>query len=233
MGDGNTRAYRAVVPGGVAPAAIKPPVWNTHLMASLLILGAGATEYSETKDLCYDASRGILLLAARRNSDGLWVTLQIDLQKKTLLRGKPRGQILGLQWASGQPLYVGMLPDMKDNRPRVYLGEGEGKPYDAINHEELQWHDGEPLYPASLDGKEFVVQGTREGKPGDEVIPPLLFVGRRPLYRKRLNRKILLVWGEEESAAASDISLPCFDGREITAFAADGSLLRRLSIKTM
>jgi hypothetical protein len=213
------------------------------MVKNLLVLGVGATEFTETRDLsCHETVGpsgriGIFLLAARRSSDGLWVALKIMTQSgclDKLIRGQPRGQILGLTLASGEFLYVGWPAKSADNRPRVYLGEeGEGKPYDAIDHKELQWVNGEPFYPASEAGKEFVVHGPREGERYDEIERPILFAANQPFYRARLGKARLLVWGTERSKPCDFISPPQWNGKEIVAMAIDGvSKLQHLSIKT-
>lgn len=246
MGREGTKKYPAVIPGGIpsvsAPSmATQPPGWTSHMVKSLLVLGVSATEYTETRDLSYHelpGEIGVFLLAARR-LDGLWVVVKIMTQNgypDELIRGEPRDQILGLTLASGESLYVGWPAKSGDNRPRVYLGEkGEGKPYGAIDHENLQWVNGEPLYPASEAGKWFVVQGAQEGKRYDEIEPPILFVANRPLYRARLDKKKVLVWGARESDPRDYISPPRLIGREmIVAMAIDGvSKIQRLSLKVM
>lgn len=242
MGDGETKKFLAVTPGApVVPGATQPPGWVSHMVKNLLILGVGATEFTETRDLSYhetggpSSRTGIFLLAARR-SDGLWVVVKIVTQSgctDKLIRGEPRGQILGLTLASDEPLYVGWPAKSSANRPRVYLGkQGEGKPYDTIDHKQLQWVNGKPLYPASEADKEFVVHGTREGERYDEIEPPILFVANRPLYRARLGKAKFLVWGTDKSKPCDSISPPNFNGREVVAMAIDGiSKLHRLILK--
>jgi hypothetical protein len=229
MGDGQTKVYPAVIPGGVAI----PEVTCAALMVKSLTVIA-ENEFSEAKDVSCQPG-GKFLLAAKRSKDGLWVALQVIPRvgyKDELKRGKPRRQILGLRMAGNQPLYVGWPENPADNRPRVCWGDSEGKPYDAVNSDELQWPDGEPLYLASLAGGEFVVRGTREGKLYSEIIPPLLFVAGRPLYRARFNRKMHLVWGEAESRPCDDISVPTVEGKMIMACAAEGTKIYSLTIKT-
>jgi hypothetical protein len=245
MVERKTTKLFAVTPGApVIPEVTQPSGWTSHMMKNLLILGVGPTEFAETRDLSYheiagpSGKIGVFLLAARRQSDGLWVALKIVTQSgccDKLTRGKPRGQILGLTLASGEFLYSGWPAKSADNRPRVYLGEaGEGKPYDAIDHKQLQWVNGEPFYPASEASKEFVVHGREEGERFDEIEPPILFVANRPNYRARLGEKKFLVWGTEKSKPCDFISPPQWTGKEIVAMATDGvSKLQRLSIKTV
>jgi hypothetical protein len=238
---GETKKYDIVVPGGVStPREIELPRGTELMVKNLLILGVGDTEYTETRDVSYtpspgDPNFGVYLLAARRQSDGLWVALRIITQRgrmDTLLRGKPRSQILGLKLASGEALYVGHPPDACDNRPRVYWGESAGNPYDAVNHKELQWQDGEPLYPACEAGEEFIVQGTREAEHFGEIEPPILFAGGQPIYRARPapSKLWFLVWGKWKSKPGNYVSPPKLEGKEIVAWATDGGKIRRISI---
>jgi hypothetical protein len=195
------------------------------MIKNLLILGVGAAEYDETRDISFapntgNPNFGVFLLAARRQSDHLWVAVRIITQAgclDKLIRGKPRGQILGLQLASGEPLYVGWPADSTDNRPRVYQGEdGAGKPYDAIDHKRLQWVDGEPFYPASEAGKEFVVHGAREGKHYDTIdYEELRWVDGKLFYPASEAGKEFVVQDVQEGEHFDEIERPiCFVGNQ-------------------
>lgn len=229
MGDRKTKQYPAVIPGGVE---LPKTACAARMVKNLVILAGD--EFIEAKDV-FCSTGGKFLFAAKRK-DNLWVVLQITPQsgcKDRMEKSRPRRQILGLRMAGDQPLYIGWSKDPSDNRPRVCWGETEGKPYDAIDHNELQWKDGEPLYTASLASKEFVVQGTREGKPYDEIIPPLLFAAGRPLYRAKLGQKMILVWGEKESRPCDSISVPTTKDKALTALATDGTRIYELTINAV
>ncbi|MFA5129041.1 MAG: hypothetical protein WC445_03710 [Patescibacteria group bacterium] len=229
MGDGETKQYSAVIPGGVE---LPEAVCAARMVKNLLILAGN--EFIGARDVsCLPGGR--FLFAARRR-DNLWVVLRIIPRsgyKDQVEKGAPHRQILGLKMAGDQPFYVGWPGDPADNRPHVCWGETKGKPYDAIDHNRLQWKDGEPLYIASLASKELVVQGTRESKPYDEIIPPLFFAVGRPLYRAKLGQKMVLVWGEKESRPCDDISVPSMEDKKIVAFATDGTRIYELTVKTM
>jgi hypothetical protein len=204
---------------------------TARMVKNLLIIAGD--EFVGAKDVSCE-SNGKFLLAARRK-DNLWVALQITPQrgyKDLVERSKPRRQILGLKMASGQPLYVGWFTEMEDNRPHVCWGVTESKPYDAVNPDELQWQGGELLYIASLDGGECIVQDRREGKLYSEILPPLLFVAGRPLYRAMANQKTLLVWGTEESRPCDTISPPTLSNKMIVALGTEGVRVYEIIFKT-
>ena len=219
-----------------AVTASPPPSANaapTARMVKNLLIIAG-DEFVRAKDVSCEPN-GKFLLAAQRKEDNLWVVLQITPQrgyKDLVERSKARRQILGLKMAGGQPLYVGWFTETEDNRPHVCWGVAESKPYDAVNPDELQWQGGELLYIASLDGGECVVQGRREGKLYSEILPPLLFVAGRPLYRAMANQKTLLVWGTEESRPCDTISPPTLSNKMIVAHGTEGVRVYEIIFKT-
>lgn len=233
MGGQETKRYATVVPGGGAGPTATPTVqgWTAHMVKNLLI--AVGDQYEAAKDFSQSPDRHCLCAAQRK--DGLWVVLHFIPQggaPDKIERSVPHRQVLGLQLAGGRPLYVG-LPE-EQPRPRVYWGETAGEPFDAIDHKELQWADGEPLYPARRDGWAYVIQGTRRSEPTDEIVPPLQFVAGRPLWRTRFGQEMALFWGTTCARGKppyDDISQPTFDGKEIVAWATQGVRLYRLCLK--
>ena len=238
MGDQGTKRYDVVVPGGLGepPVAPEPLGWVSLMVKNLLIL-PGGDQFVAAKDLSRSPD-GHYACAAKRKDDGLWVVFHIVPRSgfaEGLVKSVPHALVLGLTLAGQppRPFYVGYPAEgAADNRPRVYWGGSKGEPFDTVNHEELHWFDGEPAYPASLGGKAYVIQGTRRSEPCDEVIPPLLFVAGRILYRARFGTEIVLFWGTAKSKPPCDhIAVPTFDGKEIEAWGTQGTRLYRLSFR--
>ncbi|MDP1889447.1 MAG: hypothetical protein Q8K55_01030 [Gemmatimonadaceae bacterium] len=210
--------------------APEPLGWASLMVKNLLILPCD-DKFVAAKDFSCSPD-GHYTCAAKRE-DGLWVVLYFTPSNTFPVKSVPHALVLGLTLASQppQPYYVGYPEGEADKQPRVYWGKRMGESFNTINHDELRWFDGEPAYPASLDDKAYVIQGTRMSEPCDEVLPPLQFVAGRILYRARFGGKVVLFWGTARSRPCDQIAVPISNDKEILAGGIEGTKLYRLSFK--